>query len=344
MKPSILLTLLAALALPAMGLELETAEAELKEMPRQFRLDGVVEAVNRTTVSAQISGQVEDILFDVDDYVEKGQVLVVLKDTEYQAGVSRAAADLKEAVARLEEARDEHTRTKEVFAKQLVSESAMDRAKAALKSANARFEAAQAGLAQAREQLEYTRVKAPYTGVVTERFVQIGEIAQPGQRLMSGVALDRLRVVVDVPQSLVNRIRQFGKARVQLPENGFVDAETLTVFPFADRDSNTFKVRVELPQGVKGLFPGMFVKTSFVTGVKEELVLPRESVVYRSEVTGVYVVDDSGKIHFRHIRVGHTSPTKVCVLAGIDPGEKVALDPIAAGVELKRQRAESGHG
>lgn len=321
--------------------ELETGAAELRPLSREFRLDGVVEAVNRTTVSAQTSGQVEEILFDVDDYVEKDAVLVVLKDIEHQARVSRAAADLKEAVVRLEEARDAYRRTKEVFAKQLVAESAMDQARAALESAGARFEAARAVLAQAREQLEYTRVRAPYAGIVTERHVAPGEIARPGQRLLSGISLDRLRVTVDVPQTLAPRIREFGRGWVERPGGGVVEAIKVTVFRFADPGSNTFEVRLELPEGTTGLFPGMFVKTSFVIGMKQELLLPAAAVVRRSEVTGVYVVEEGGKVRFRHVRTGRTTRDgEVLVLAGIDPGERVALDPIAAGVELKRQRAE----
>lgn len=350
MKFSIFKRLLAVLLAAAVGslqveaAELETGVAELRPLSREFRLDGVVEAVNRTTVSAQTSGQVQEILYDVDDYVEKDAVLVVLKDTEHQAGVSRAAADLKEAVARLEEARDAHQRTKEIFAKQLVAESAMDQAQAALKGAKARFEAAQAGLAQAREQLEYTRIRAPFAGIVTERHVQPGEIAQPGQPLLSGISLERLRVTVDVPQTLVPRIREFGRARVLLPGGGSVEAVKLTVFPFADPGSNTFEVRLELPEGTADLFPGMFVKTSFVTGMKQELVLPAAAVVQRSEVTGVYVVEEDGKVRFRHLRAGRkTLDGGVLVLAGVEPGERVALDPIAAGVELKRQQAEKRH-
>jgi len=324
--------------------KLETAQAELRQLPREFRLDGTVEAVNRTTVSAQTSGQVREILYDVGDYVEKGTVLAVLKDTEHQSRVNRAAADLTGAVAQRQEAEDEYRRTKELFTKKLVAESTLDKATSALKSATAGFEAAQADLAQAREQLEYTRIRAPFAGIVTERQVQVGETAQPGQRIMSGISLEQLRVSVDVPQSVVPLVREFGQARVQYQNGDWVVAQKITVYPVADHGSNTFKVRLWLPEGTAKLFPGMFVKTSFVTGIKEDLVVPVQAVVYRSEVTGAYVVEDDGRVRFRHVRAGQRSANgQVLVLAGLTPGERVALDPIAASVELKRQRAEQGH-
>ena len=324
--------------------ELKTAVAQVQEFPREFLLDGTVEAIQQTTVSAQTSGQVEEILFDVDDFVEKGQILVRLKDTEQKAKLRQSEADLKEAVARLREAEDEYKRVSDLHTKKLVSQSQMDKATAALKSARARQEAASAGLIQASEQFEYTRVKAPYSGIVTERHVQVGEIAAPGQKLMSGLSLDQLRVLVDVPQSLIPTIRKLHQARILLPDGEVIGATKLTIFPYAHERSNTFKVRVDLPDGIGGLFPGMFVKIAFLTGVKNELVVPRSAVVYRSEVTAVYVVDPEGKVHFRQIRAGNpTGNGMLAIIAGLTKGEQVALDPIAAGAELKRQLTETAH-
>ena len=223
-----------------------------------------------------------------------------------------------------------------MFAKKLVAEAAMDSANATLKTAKARFDAAKAALTQAQEQIQYTQVKAPYSGIVTTRHVEVGEIAQPGQPLMTGTSMDKLRVTVDVPQKLIPSIRKMMEAQVFTPTGEAVKASKITIFPYADHTSNTFKVRLDLPENTPDLFPGMFVKTSFQTGMRKEMVIPVQSVVYRSEVTAVYVIDDEGKEHMRHIRLGRpTGSGEVTVLAGLNPGEKVALDPIAAGVSLK---------
>jgi RND family efflux transporter MFP subunit len=325
--------------------ELETVAAIEQETAREFWLDGKVEAINRTTLSAQTRGQVEAILFDVDDYVEKGEVVVRLKDAEQRAGLNQAKADLNEAAARLQEANDNFKRSKDLFHRKLTSQSKLDQATAALKSARARKEAAEARVAKAKEQFEYTRVKAPYSGIVTHRHVEVGETASPGEKLMSGISLDQLRVIVELPQSLISVVREQEKARVQLLSGEVIEGVGLTVFPFADQTTSTFKVRVDLPEGVKGLFPGMFVKAAFVTGMKQELVVPRQAVVTRSEVTAVYVVDQKGRVHFRRIRPG--SPVAgggIAVIAGLSPGERVALNPVAATTRLKQQMAENHDG
>jgi len=353
MRSILLIFLSVALsALSAVGARetapIQTAGVEYRSVPREYRLDGVVEAINRTTVSAQTQGQVEEISYDVDDFVEKNAELVRLKDTEPQAQVMRAVAERKTATAQLQQAKDEYARVQGLHAKKLISDSAMDKATAERDSAQARLEAAVAGLEQAEEQLRYTRIHAPYSGIVTHRHVELGETVSPGQPVMTGISLDELRVIVDVPQSLIPSVRPSGDrhtdVRVYLPQGGALSTDKVTVFPYAELSSNTFKVRLDLPEGTKGLFPGMFVKTGFVTGEKRELVVPKQAVVYRSEVTGVYVLNGGRRLHFRQIRLGRDLGDALVVLAGLTEGEQVALDPIAAGAALKAQAAGEAAG
>ncbi|MCB1830932.1 MAG: efflux RND transporter periplasmic adaptor subunit [Gammaproteobacteria bacterium] len=318
-----------------------TETAVYQVVPREYRLDGVVEAVSHSTVSAQTQGQVAEILVDVDDYVEKGAILLLLKDNEQQAGVKRAEAEIMAAAARLQESIAEHQRINELHRQQLASKAELDRAVAELEAARARREAGEAVLDQAREQLEYTRVRAPYSGIVTDRFIEVGEMANPGKPLIRGLSLDRLRVIVDVPQSLIPAVRKRAEARIQLAESHAVAAEKITISPYADGASSTFEVRLTLPEGIGDLFPGMFVKVSFVTGEQRHLLIPAKAVVYRSEVSSVYVVDPAGGVSLRQIRPGRRLHDRIAVLAGLENGEAVALDPVAAAYLLNKQLAES---
>lgn len=327
------------LAVPARA-ELATAAVEQAQLPREYRLDGTVEAIHQSTLSAQTSGQVQQVLVDVDDFVEQGALIIRLKDTEQSARYAQAEANLQAANAALQEAQREYTRIEGIYARKLVSKADMDRVTAALKKAKAQQASASAALKQASEQLEYTRIRAPYTGIVTKRHIEAGETAHPGQPLITGISLDELRVSVDVPQSLINAVREHGQARVQLPDGDWLTATKLTVFPYADANSNTFKVRADLPSGAKGVFPGMSLKVAFTVGSETVLTVPEQAVVHRAEVTGVYVLDDQGRLTLRHVRTGRVLDGKVVVLAGLHAGEQVALDPVAAGVALKRQRGE----
>lgn len=347
----ILRSTLAALALlwglggpAAAAPELETVPVTRAELPRVYRLDGVAEAINRSTVSAQTAGRVLEVNFDVDDVVRQGQVIVRIDDSQQQAGVRRAEANLRIAAAQRQDAAQAFSRIEGVFAKQAVSQSEMDKATAALKQAKAGEQAAEAALHQAQQELDYTQVKAPYNGIVTERLVEVGETVQPGTRLMSGLSLDSMRVAVDVPQNLIDSIRKERKAQAQVDDR-WVMATDVTVFPVADPRSDTFKVRLQLPESVEGVFPGMYLKVGFVVGSQPSLVIPLSAVVMRSEVVAVYVVDGEGRVYFRHVRLGSPAgPEHVGVLSGLQEGELVAVDPVAAGILLKKQRgAQVGH-
>jgi len=323
----------------AAELPFPVATAQPHILPDEHILDGVVEAVHQSTVSAQTAGRVEEIMVDVNDFVAQGAPIVRIRNIEQRAGLDQAQAGLREAQARFTEAQAEYERIRGVYEKQVVPKAQMDAATATFDAAKARLEAAQAGVAQAKESLGYTTVNAPYGGIVLERHVQLGETVQPGKPLMTGFSLDELRVVANVPQRLIGAVRQQRQARV-LPPNGEpgIAAARLTFFPYADPQSNVFKVRVYLPAKTSGLYPGMFVKTAFQVGEKQRLTMPRQALAQRGEISAVYVVKD-GKVSLRQVRPGRIEGETVTILAGLEPGEAVALDPIKAGVYLKDQQS-----
>jgi len=313
----------------------ELATATIKPIKEQFFLDGVVEAVQQSTISAQTSGQIKSLNYDVDDFVRKGQLVLEIVDRSHQANLAAAEAGLTEAMARLTDSESTFVRIDKVYKQNLVSKSEFDQAEANLKAAKARLNSAEAALQQAEEQLSYTKVHAPYSGIVTQRFVEPGETVAPGTRLMTGISLEKLRVSVNVPQSLAGSIRKHREASIVLDSGAVKVSKKLTLFPYADPSTNTFKVRVAIPGKEESLFPGMFVKVAFVTGEHKALVIPLKSVAYRSEVTGVYVWTDE-QLRFRQIRLGKTLPdNQVEVLAGLTADEAVAIDPVSAAVNLK---------
>lgn len=327
---------LLALPLVATSAELATTTVQPATIAVEHVLDGTLEAIKESTVSAQTSGRIEALPFDVDDFVEKGEVIVRIRDKEQATRVERARAGLEEARARHEEARSEYKRVRDVFEQDLVSRSALDRAKANFESAEARLESARAALEEAREQLERTVVRAPYSGIVTARHVELGETANPGQPLMTGLSLEHLRAVVNVPQRVISEVRENRRARMLLPGGESIEATEVRVFPQADAATHTFTTRVKLPEGQHGVWPGMLVKVAFAAGEEERLLVPHDAVARRSEVSGVYVVEKDG-LSFRQVRVGRKrADGRIPVLAGLAAGEEIALDPVDAAIALKR--------
>ena len=111
------------------------------------------------------------------------------------------------------------------------------------------------------------------------------------------------------------------------------------IHPVADARTHSTQVRVYLPKNEAGVYPGMFVRAHFVVGKARKLVIPAAAVLRRSEVVAVYVVDETGGVKLRQVRLGEATPDgAVEVLAGLNPGEKVALDPVKAGMSGAKQK------
>jgi membrane fusion protein, multidrug efflux system len=310
--------------------------------PLERRLDGTIEAVNQGTVAAQTSGRVAEVLYDVNDFVPAGAVIVKLRSTEQKSGLLQAEAALREATARHTEAQTRYQRIADMYERKVVAKAMLDEATAARDAAVARLAAAKAAVESAREGVAYTEVRAPYAGIVTKRHVQVGETVSPGTAIMSGLSLQYLRVVVDVPQSIVEQVRRIKKAAVYVGERR-VEASKLTVFPEASMPSNTFRARLELPENAADLYPGMFVKVGFVIGEAKRLLVPGTAVVERSEVTGVYVLNANGGTSLRQVRLGHVFDDRIEVLSGLHEGERVALEPALAMKRLTTVGADAAH-
>jgi RND family efflux transporter MFP subunit len=320
--------------------DVATFEAQYQVVPRIQIFDGTVEAVNEATVSAQTSGRITEVFYDVDDFVEKGSLIVQFDDTEQKARLEKASAGLVEAEARYSEAQTEFERIKDIYAQKLVSKSDYDRAQASFKAARAKLNAARAAKDEAQVQYDYTQIRAPYSGIVTERMAEVGEVANVGTPIMTGISLDLLRVSSSIPQQVINAVRQYQAAEIRMADsNQWVPASDITLFPYADARTNTFKVRTYLPEGTQGLFPGMFVKVAFMVGEESKLLIPASSVVYRSELTGVYVVRADQSIVMRQVRLGReTTDGSIEVLSGLNAGDLIATDPQQAILVIKQQR------
>ena len=319
---------------PASG-ELATMAVTSREAPTERVLDGTVEAVNQSTVSAQTAGRVEAIFYDVNDEVPAGALIMRIRSTEQVANLTQAQAALKEATAREAEAQTRYERIADMYQRRVVAKATYDEASAARDAAVARLIAARAGLEAAREGVAYTEVRAPYPGVVTQKHVQVGEAVAPGTPLMTGASLDELRVVAEIPQSVIDQVRSARKAAVYV-DGRRIESTGITIFPAAQPGTNTFRARIDLPKGVQGLAPGMFVKVGLVVGEAERMLVPRSAVVQRSEMRGVYVVAPDGRVSLRQVRLGHARGEQVEVLAGLADGERVALDPVAAGLKARQ--------
>ncbi|MFM4678218.1 efflux RND transporter periplasmic adaptor subunit [Aeromonas media] len=298
-------------------------------------LDGTVSAIHQGTVAAQTSGRVSRMLVDVNDEVQAGQPLLEISGKEQFAAVTGAEARLARAQAQQVEAERQLARFQALIAKGVITRAQLDNAQATDRAARAEVNAADAALTQAREAYGYTRILAPYAGVVTKRLVELGETVAPGTPLLSGFSLDTLRVEVELPQSALTLAREPADVQVLLPDGKTVTPAKLTRFNYADSQSHAFRLRLDLPPHTAGVLPGMWLKVQLKQGERLVLQVPDRALLLQGEFNGVYLQQPAGWA-LTPVRVGHCLAGQCEILAGLQAGDTLAPDAWA-------QQQEAAH-
>lgn len=319
-------------------------------------LEGSLQAVRQSTLSAQASGRIAQLQVKAGDRVRAGQVLALIDDRVTQAGVSQAQAQVAQSDAQLANAQANYGRTKDLFAKGFVSQSALDVAESQFKAAQAGTRAAVAGQTQSQLAQGFTRLTAPYDGWVLSTQAEAGDLAMPGTPVLTVYAPQPMRAVVHVPASRQPLVAKATAIEVRLPDGRWVAPVARTALPAADPVSQTVEWRLDLAADTSaGLVPGQQVQVRFVAGQAQRLTVPAQAVFRRGEMTAVYVARTAPAAQgaaaalapgfvLRAVRLGAASngadgAANYEVLAGLAGNEQVALDPIRAGLAGARPLA-----
>jgi multidrug efflux system membrane fusion protein len=334
--PLLAAALLAAVLAPVRAAPLPTAVVAPAAGERSYVAEGLVEAVRQSTIAAQVPARVIELKVRSGDAVRAGEVLVRLDPRSAADQVAASKAQVAAAQAQLDAARKEYERNRRLFGKQYISQAAMDQAEAQYKAAQAQANAMLAQAGVATTQSSFTTLVAPYAGVVANVAVELGDMASPGVPLLTLYDPAALRVVATVPESYVPQFAAGRAVSIALGGSGaaarIVDAAAVVVLPTADPATHTRQIRLALPASLHGLAPGMFARASFplANAGPARLTIPAAAIVRRPEFNAVYVVSADGRPQLRQVRLGRESAAGVEVLAGLQAGERIALDPIAA--------------
>lgn len=320
---------------------IETLELQTSSSAGTSQWDGVIEAVQQADLTAQTGGRVATVMVDVNDRVMVNQVLLRLTGIEQRAGQAASVALVAAAKAQAQEAETTYKRYKELANKQYVSKQQVDQASAAYNTALANVRAAQAQAEQAAQQTDYTQVRSPFDGIVSDRLVEPGESVVPGQALMSVFNPSQLRIQVQVPQQVADAIRKNPIAEIILADGSTLTAEQVLVYPNADAQAHSVTVRVQLPKSDSALKPGQVAKVAFAIAAKSsEFWIPESAVWHRGELSGVYVIT-SKNVLLRQLRLGETRNGKVQIVSGISAGERIATDPSQAALALAAYKSDA---
>jgi RND family efflux transporter MFP subunit len=337
----------ALLAVGTLAAPATASAVELAAMPAQpaasaaaSAFDGAVEAVRQTVIAAQVPGAVVQIEVKVGDRVKSGQLLLRIDARSADQTAASSDAQVLSARASLEVASKEYERQKQLFEKNYISQAALERAESEFKATRAQVAAQVAQAGANRTQTDFYAVRAPYTGVIAEVPVSLGDMAMPGRPLVTIFDPSALRVTAAVPQSVAAQLLPGQAPRVELPglppARQWVTPDRTQILPTVDAATHTVLMRADLPPGLQGVAPGVFARLwlpaagTGAAAAGPSLSVPLRAIVRRAEMTGLYVLDSGGRPLLRQVRLGQVDGDRVEVLSGLSAGERVVSDPQAA--------------
>ena len=345
-------------ATPAPAISVQVVPATARDWPDAYEATGTVRARTATVISSKVMAYVREVSVQVGDHVREGQEIVKLDGQDLDANVRRAEAAEAEvrsafpeadngvaaAKAGFDLAQSTFKRMEELASKRSISNQEFDEASARLKQAQAGYEMAQgkrrqldSKLAQVQEEIraarimfDYTRIAAPFAGVVTGKSVEQGNLAAPGAPLLTIEKEGAYRLEASVDESRLPFVKAGQAAEVELESlDRRLAAHVSEIVPAVDAASRAYTVKIDLP-ALTNLRSGMFGRAWFPMASRKVVTVPASAVVERGQLQSVFVVED-GTARNRLVTTGKRQQDSVEVLSGLGEGERV-VSPIAAGL------------
>lgn len=289
----------------------EVATTRRGDVNAYYSGTATLEAEEDAEVVAKVGGVVEELLVEEGDYVEKGQVLARIDDDRLSLEVARAEANL----AKLQQ---EYSRNKQLAERQLVSAEAFERLAYDV-------DAVRADLELARLQLAYTEIRAPFSGVVSARYIKIGNMIGQNESAFRVTNFDPLLAKLHVPERELNKLRkdQLADVRVDaLPAQTFIGTVD-RVSPVVDSSTGTFTVTVAVRDPSNVLKPGMFGRVAIVHDRRQDtLLVPRTAVITQDAKDTVFVVNE-GTAQRRAVTTGYANNGSIEIISGLEDGDRV---------------------
>jgi len=290
---------------------------------------GKIEAVQNANISTRIMGYVNNVHVKVGDKVSKGQLLISINSADISAQKAQVDASIIEATAAFSNAEKDYNRYKILFAENSASQKEMDDIIANYQMAKARLEAAKQMKNQVNAQLSYSNITAPFSGIVTGKYINKGDMANPGIPLLSLETPGNFQVNVMVPESEITRIKKEESVNVYIKStNKLITGKVTEVSSSAKNTGGQYLVKIGLDKTDVKLLSGMFTSVHFPiekTTENAPILIPASAIVKRGELNGVYVVSQNNTALLRWLRLGRNYGERVEVLSGLSADEKYIL-------------------
>lgn len=287
---------------------------ESKSRPATEEVMGTIRARYRAVLEAKVSGSIEKLPVALGQAVKAGETLAELDAKEIKARLDQATTQRQQLERDTERLR------------QLLANNAVSRQE--FESIESRYRVAQAAVTEAETMLAYTKVIAPFDGVITRKHAEVGDLAAPGKPLLEMEDPKSLRVEADVPEAAIGNIVAGAKLSVRVAgvTNDLV-ATVSEIAPAADPNSRTFLVKCDLPPGF-GARTGQFGRLTVPLGETTALRIPATALVVRGQLELVFV-SDNNRAQMRLVKTGKRVGSEIEVLSGLNRGDQIVVENAA---------------
>jgi len=296
----------------APAIPVEATQVHLGNVAASYEGTTTLEPDEQATVVAKTTGVVLSISAEEGDFVKQGTVLVQLEQDRYQLELNRAAADLNRL-------KKEFERNSKMFKRDLISTDEYDRTRFELDSQTAAH-------ALAKLNLDYTTIRAPITGYVSERMVKVGNLITEHQAVFRIDSFDPLLAVLHVPEREIGILQRNQEVSLSLdayPGKHFT-GQVIRISPVIDTQTGTFRVTAEIRDPDQRLKSGLFGRVNVVYETREQVpVVSRDAVISEDGKHHVFVVGDESKVSRREVALGYGDEQVVQVVSGLETGEQV---------------------
>lgn len=310
--------------------QLEAANVTLEEasysvIPESYRFTGTVEGDHRINLSTKLLGTVTMLDVEEGDRIRKGQVLIRIKSDNLEAQQNQIEANLSEARAARSNTETNLKRIEALFEDGSATQKELDDMKTQFEVSKARVSALESKLQEIKDMLDYANLDSPTDGFVVQKHAEVGDLAAPGQPLLTIESLDDMQVRATVPESQIDLFQVGSKVQVEIPAtraNAFEGTVT-SVNPSGSAMSRQYTVKITLQTPRDGeVKSGMFARVLLTKGDTKVLMIPRSAIVSRGQLTGIYTLSSEDELMLRWIRIGRWHNDQVEVLSGLQEGER----------------------
>lgn len=288
-------------------------------------VSGKIQSTNSADLSTRMMGFVTKVTVNVGDKVKEGQLLVSINNTDLQAKSAQVNAGITEATVAFNNAQKDYNRFKNLFSDSSASQKELDDMTAQYEMAKARLEAAKQMKNEVNAQYAYTNIKAPFNGVVTAKTVEEGDMANPGQPLISLESPDNFEVMTMVPETEISQVKKGTQVNVIVKSiNQSIKGKVSEVSTSAKNTGGQYLVKIALDETNTKILSGMFATVQFPIEKRtttELVLIPTEAIVTKGQLSGVYTVSQSNTALLRWLRLGRTYGDQVEILSGLSADE-----------------------